>query len=139
MFRFGFGLSYTTFKVSNLKLDKASIDQQGTVQVSADVENTGKTPGEEVVQLYIHQRAGSAVRPVRELKGFQKVLLTPGEKKTLQFSLGPQELRFWSPVAKEWVVEPETFDVWVGEDISALEHAAFQVRTSHGQTLDSQL
>jgi beta-glucosidase len=71
----------------------------GSLQVSVDVENTGRNSGKEVVQLYIHQRAGSASRP-RELKGFQRTLLAPGEKKTVQFTLGKDELSFWSPEAK---------------------------------------
>ena len=99
----------------------------GTLRVSVDVENRGGTAGDEVVQLYIHQRAGSASRPVRELKGFQRVALAPGEKKTVQFSLGREELKFWSPQAREWVVEPEEFDVWVGGDSKAALHSEFRV------------
>jgi beta-glucosidase len=127
LFRFGYGLSYTQFKVSNLRLTIARIDPDGTAEVLADVENTGDRLGEDVVQLYIHQRAGSAVRAVRQLKGFQKVALAAHEKKTVHFTLGPKQLQFWSPVARAWVVEPEHFDVWVGEDVSATEHVELQV------------
>lgn len=127
LYPFGYGLSYTTFGFSNLKLDRNSIRASDTLQVSVDVENEGSAAGDEVVQLYIHQRAGSASRPVRELKGFQRVALAPGEKKTVQFSLGKAELKFWSPQARTWVVEPEQFDVWVGGDSKASLHAEFKV------------
>jgi beta-glucosidase len=80
-----------------------------------------------VAQLYIHQKAGSASRPVRELKGFQRVTLAKGEKKTLRFALGKAELSFWSPQAKQWVQEAEAFDVWVGEDSTAKLQGAFKV------------
>jgi beta-glucosidase len=127
LYPFGYGLSYTTFGFSRLQLDRKQIGASGTVQVSVDVENQGPVAGDEVVQLYIHQRAGSASRPVRELKGFERVALAPGEKKTVHFSLGKDELKFWSPQARAWVVEPEEFDVWVGGDSKAPLHAEFKV------------
>jgi beta-glucosidase len=80
-----------------------------------------------VAQLYIHQRAGSASRPVRQLKGFERLPLEPGAKRTVHFTLGKDELQFWSPAEKTWVVEPEQFDVWVGEDSSAPLHAEFRL------------
>jgi beta-glucosidase len=79
-----------------------------------------------VAQLYIHQRAGSASRPVRQLKGFQRVGLAAGAKQTIHFTLGPDELQFWSPAKRQWVVEPEQFDVWVGEDSTAKLHEEFR-------------
>ncbi len=127
LYPFGFGLSYTSFGFSNLKLDQKSIHAAETLHVSVDVENTGGVAGDEVVQLYIHQRAGSASRPVRELKGFERVALAAGEKKTVHFSLGKDELKFWSPEAKAWVVEAEAFDVWAGGDSKAPLHGAFNV------------
>jgi beta-glucosidase len=127
LYPFGYGLSYTTFAFSRLQLDRKEIGASGTVQVSVDVENQGSVAGDEVVQLYIHQRAGSASRPVRELKGFERVALAPGEKKTVHFSLGKDELKFWSAQARAWVVEPEEFDVWVGGDSKAPLHAEFKV------------
>jgi len=127
LYPFGYGLSYTTFGFSNLQLDQKSISASGTVHVAVDVENKGPVAGDEVVQLYVHQRAGSASRPVRQLKGFERVALAAGEKKTVRFSVGPDELKFWSPQTKAWVVEPEGFDVWVGADSNAPLHSEFQV------------
>lgn len=119
LYPFGFGLSYTTFAFSNLRMDAAR-------GASVDVQNTGDRPGDEVVQLYIHQQAGAASRPVRELKGFERVTLAPGEKKTVQFPLGKAELSYWSTAENKWVEEPETFDVWAGGDSTAPLHATFQ-------------
>jgi beta-glucosidase len=127
LYPFGYGLSYTTFAYSNLQLDQKSIPASGALQVSVDVENKGAVAGDEVVQLYIHQRAGSASRPVRELKGFERIALAAGEKKTVHFTLGREELKFWSPETKTWVVEPEEFDVWAGGDSKATLHSEFQV------------
>ena len=83
--------------------------------------------GDTVAQLYIHQRAGSASRPVRQLEGFERIALEPGAKKTLHFTLAKDELQFWSPAEKKWVVEPEHFDVWVGADSTAQLHDEFQL------------
>ena len=127
LYPFGYGLSYTTFKFANLRLSKASINAADATAVSVDVTNTGAVPGDAVAQLYIHQRFGSASRPVRELKGFARVALQPGEIKTLQFPLGKDELQFWSPQSREWVVEPGAFDVWAGEDSTASLHAELTV------------
>ena len=80
-----------------------------------------------MVQLYIHQRHGSASRPVRELKGFQRVSLEPGESRTLQFTLGPAELRYWNAAARDWVIDASTFDVWVGGDSTAELSTTFEV------------
>jgi beta-glucosidase len=127
LYPFGYGLSYTTFSFDNLKTSMAQAKVGSSLDVSVDVSNTGGRAGDAVVQLYIHQRAGSASRPVRQLKGFQRVNLAAGAKQTLHFTLGPDELRFWSPAKKEWVVEPEEFDVWVGEDSTAKLHAEFRL------------
>jgi beta-glucosidase len=127
LFPFGFGLSYTTFTFSNLQLDHAEIAKTDKLVVSVDVENTGVQAGDEVAQLYIHQKAGSASRPVRELKGFDRVALAPHEKKTIRFTLGKDELTYWSTAEKKWVVEPEQFDVWVGDDATATLHATFKI------------
>ena len=124
LYPFGYGLSYTTFAFDNLKV-KATAKVDGTIDVSADVTNTGNRAGDAVVQLYIHQRAGSASRPVHELKGFERVALEAGAKKTVHFTLGHDELQYWSPSEKKWVVEPEAFDVWVGGDSKAPLHGEF--------------
>jgi len=128
LYPFGYGLSYTNFSFDNLKTSQAEAKVGASLEVSVDITNTGSRPGDAVVQLYIHQRAGSASRPVRQLKGFQRVNLGAGEKQTIHFMLGPEELRFWSPAKKEWVVEPEQFDVWVGEDSRANLHGEFRLK-----------
>jgi beta-glucosidase len=127
LYPFGYGLSYTSFKFANLKLSSKSIHKDGKTEVSVDVTNTGKTAGDAVAQIYIHQRYGSASRPVRQLKGFERVTLQPGETRTLTFPLGKDELSFWSPQTKIWAVEPSTFDVWAGEDSTASLHTEFAV------------
>jgi hypothetical protein len=111
----------------NLKLSPAEAKVGATRDVSVDVENTGNRGGDAVVQLYIHQRAGSGSRPVRQLKGFQRLNLAAGAKQTLHFKLGPDELQFWSPASRKWVVEREQFDVWIGGDSTAKSHAEFRL------------
>ena len=123
LYPFGYGLSYTTFKFDHLRLSSKSVKAGSATEVQVDVTNTGNAAGDAVAQVYIHQRAGSASRPVRELKGFKRVALGPGETQTLKFTLGKDELEFWSPQTKAWVVEPGAFDVWAGEDSTAGLHA----------------
>ena len=89
--------------------------------------NTGSVAGDAVAQVYIHQRYGSASRPVRQLGGFERISLQPGETKTLIFQLGKDELQFWDPQSQQWIVEPSEFDVWAGEDSTATLHAGFTV------------
>jgi beta-glucosidase len=127
LYPFGYGLSYTSFHFDHLQLSKTQIKSGETTEVSVDVTNAGQTAGDAVVQIYIHQCAGSASRPVRQLKGFRRVALAPGQTQTLTFPLGRDELSFWSPQGKTWVMEPEKFDVWAGEDSTAPLHAEFQV------------
>jgi beta-glucosidase len=127
LYPFGYGLSYTSFSVGGLKASAAKVAAGGTIEVSVDVANTGKVAGDEVVQLYTHQRAGSASRPVRELKGFRRVTLGPGERQTVTLTLETKELGFWSPATHAWGIEPGVFDVWVGTDSNAKEHATFEV------------
>jgi beta-glucosidase len=126
LYPFGHGLSYTTFAFDNLKVTPAA-RAGATIDVSVDVTNTGRRTGDAVVQLYIHQRAGSASRPVRQLKGFERLTLEPGVKQTVHFALRKDELQFWSPPLKRWVVEPEQFDLWIGEDSTASLHAEFRL------------
>jgi beta-glucosidase len=127
LYPFGFGLSYTTFAFANLQVSAAQVKVGETVTVSVDVTNTGPVVGDEVAQLYIHQRWGSDSRPMRELKGFVRVTLQPGETQTVTFPLGPDELRYWSTNAGGWIQEPAAFDVWVGGDSLATLHAEFEV------------
>jgi beta-glucosidase len=127
LYPFGFGLSYTTFSIENLRLSAAQVPVGGTLTATVQVTNTGAVAGEEVVQLYIHQRYGSDSRPVRELKGFQRLGLQPGETRTVTFELGPAELRHWSANYDKWVQDAAEFDVWVGADSTATLHAEFAV------------
>lgn len=113
LFPFGWGLSYTAFKFSNLKLSKLQIGPEGETTVSVDVMNTGSREGDEVAQLYIRDRVSSITRPVKELKGFERVTLKPGETKTVHFRLTPAELGFYN-INMDWVVEPGVFDIMVG-------------------------
>ena len=126
LYPFGYGLSYTSFSFDNLKVTPTA-RAGAAIDVSADVTNTGKRACDVVVQLYIHQRAGSASRPVRQLKGFERAALEPGAKRTVHFSMGKDELQFWSPSERKWVVEPEQFDVWVGGDSAAALHGEFRL------------
>jgi beta-glucosidase len=125
LYPFGYGLSYSNFTFSNLKLSRAEIKPGESVDVSVDLENTGATSADEVAQLYIHQQYGSTSRPVRELKGFERITLAAHEKKTVHFSLGNDELTYWSTAKNNWVEEPATFDVWVGAASTAQLHANF--------------
>jgi beta-glucosidase len=127
LYPFGFGLSYTTFSIVNLKVSAPQVKVGASVAVTADVTNTGPVAGDEVVQLYIHQRAGSDSRPLRELKGFERVTLQPGETRTITFQLGPAELSHWSTSAGEWVQDAEAFDIWVGADSLATLHTELVV------------
>jgi beta-glucosidase len=127
LFPFGFGLSYSTFQFSNLRVSKSEIKAGDNVDVSVDLENAGNCAADEVAQLYIHQQSGGTSRPVRELKGFERVNLAPHEKKTLHFSVGKNELSYWSTAKKGWVEDPAVFDVWVGGDSNAQLHSNFTV------------
>ena len=127
LFPFGHGLSYGRFEFANLTIDRPVVSRDGTVTVSVDVTNTANRAGDEVVQLYIHQRHGAASRPVRELKGFQRITLAAGESRTLQFPVGPDERQYWNAAARDWVVDPSPFDVWVGGDSTAQLATTFEV------------
>jgi beta-glucosidase len=127
LYPFGYGLSYTKFSIGKLQLSKTTAKVGEAIGISVDVQNTGGVAGDEVVQLYIHQQSGSASRPVRQLKGFEKVSLAPGETKTLHFTVGKDELTYWSPSQHKWVLEPAVFDVWVGDDSTASLHGNFEM------------
>lgn len=127
LYPFGYGLSYTTFSITNLKVSAAQIKVGDSVTITANVTNTGSVAGDEVVQLYIHQKSGSDSRPIRELKGFERVSLQPGETKTVTFQLGAEQLTYWSTSAGNWVQDAAAFDLWVGSDSLATLHENLEV------------
>jgi beta-glucosidase len=127
LYTFGFGLSYSQFKFSGLHVSKTKINLDESLDVTVDVENTGSYPADEVAQLYLHQQYGGASRPVRELKGFERIELRPAERKSVRFKIGREERTYWSAATRSWVVDPSTFDVWVGPDSSASLHTSFEV------------
>ncbi|WCL55292.1 glycoside hydrolase family 3 N-terminal domain-containing protein [Gimibacter soli] len=113
LYPFGYGLSYTTFDLSEPRLSAASIATDGNVTVSVDVTNTGKVAGDEVVQLYIRDKVSSVTQPVKELKGFKRVTLKPGEKQTVELTLTPKSFRLWND-KMERVVEAGEIDIMTG-------------------------
>ena len=118
-FPFGFGLSYTTFEYSGLRLDKKEMKDTEVLTVSVDVTNTGKVPGKEVVQLYVADRESREVfRPVRELKGFDKIELVPGETKTVTFTLDKRAFAWWNTRIHDWYVESGEFDIQICRNAS---------------------
>jgi beta-glucosidase len=127
LFPFGYGLSYSRFEYRDLTLDRDRIQAGQTVTVSVTVTNAGERAGDEVAQLYIRQRHGTASRPVRELKGFRRITLDAGESRTVTFPLGPAELRYWNAAARDWVIDATTIDVFAGGDSAAELTASFTV------------
>ena len=127
LYPFGFGLSYSQFTFSGLRFSKTKINPDESLDVTVIVKNTGAYTADEVAQLYLHQQYGSGSRPVRELKGFERTELKPAEQKMLRFKIGKDERTYWSAATRRWVVDPSTFDVWVGADSSASLHATFDV------------
>jgi beta-glucosidase len=120
LYAFGHGLSYTTFKYSNLRLGAKRLSADGTLTVSVDVKNTGKRAGDEVVQLYVHEVKPVVKRPAKELRGFQRVTLRPGEKRTLTFTVPAEKFAYWNESTRAFVVNPGAFEILVGassEDI----------------------
>ena len=115
LYPFGYGLSYTTFQYSDIALSASAMGQDGSITASVTVTNTGKRDGAEVVQLYIRDLVGSITRPVKELKGFEKIFLKAGESKTVTFKITPELLRFYDYDLKQ-VAEPGDFDVMIGGD-----------------------
>jgi beta-glucosidase len=127
LYPFGFGLSYSRFTFSDLRLSKTTINPDESLDVTVVVQNIGSLTADEVAQVYLHQRYGSSSRPVRELKGFERTEVKPAERKTLRFKIGKDERTYWSAASRSWVVDASTFDVWVGPDSSASLHASFDV------------
>lgn len=126
LFPFGWGLSYTTFRLDHLRVDPAAIGTGGETTVSVDVTNTGSREGDEVAELYIHQRVSSVTRPVMELRGFQRLGLKPGEMKTVEFKLTPRDLQMLNR-DMHWVVEPGVFDIMVGPSSDQTSSVPLQV------------
>lgn len=126
LYPFGYGLTYTKFKFGQVKVD-SSISKNDVLHVSADIENTGKREGTEVVQLYVHDRVAPTSRPVRELKGFQRVTLAPGEHKTVAFTVQAHDLGSYDP-DMHWIVPTGTYDVWVAPDASSGVAGSFEVQ-----------
>src|SRR5207253_9212657 len=106
-YAFGHGLSYTTFSYSNLRLSSEQVPGNGQIKVKADVENSGKRAGDEVVELYVHQVSSTVKRPRQQLAGFERIALRPGEKKTVTFSLPVERLSLWDTTKMAFVVEAE--------------------------------
>ena len=119
LWEFGFGLSYTNFEYSNLVIKPEENGPEGEFLVSLDVTNAGKKYGSEVVQLYLRDKISSVARPVKELKGFEKVKLNPGEKKRVEFIVGPEHLSFLDRNLNK-VVEPGVFEVMVGSSSESI-------------------
>ncbi|HSB10750.1 MAG TPA: glycoside hydrolase family 3 N-terminal domain-containing protein [Blastocatellia bacterium] len=126
LYPFGFGLSYTQFRVMNLRLSAQSIKSDGRLSVSVDVENTGTRVGDEVIQIYVRDIAASVTRPVRELKGFERIRLQPGEKRRVQFILAAEHIGFYNRDMR-FVVEPGEFRVFAGTSSEGGLEATFHV------------
>jgi beta-glucosidase len=126
LYPFGYGLGYASFRYGNLKIEPREAGRGKTVNVSAVVANTGKRSGDEIVQLYIRDRVASVTRPVKELKGFSKIALQPGESKTVSFALGPDELGLWNR-QMQWTVESGEFQVWVGPNSAEGIEGSFKI------------
>ena len=126
LFPFGYGLSYTTFETSDVRLSASRLKRGDTLNASVTVRNTGKRDGETVVQLYVHDVTASMARPIKELKNFQKVFLKAGERKEVSFSLGEDDLKFYN-TQLQYAAEPGDFDVQIGLDSQAVKQARFEL------------
>ena len=126
LYPFGHGLSYTQFKYSAPVLDGAQLAWDGSLRVQARITNSGERAGEEVVQLYVHDRVASRVRPIRELKGFRKIALQPGEHADVEFVLDRHALSF-TRANGEFGAEPGLFDLWIASSAEAGEAVRFEL------------
>ena len=126
LYPFGYGLSYTTFSISNLELSSTTMPSSGSVKASVDVTNTGRRAGDEVVQLYIHDPVASISQPVRRLRAFERVTLAPGATKTVSFTLDRNDVGFYDNMGR-FVVEPGQIDVYVGDSSKATLTKSFTV------------
>jgi beta-glucosidase len=126
LYPFGFGLSYTTFEYSNMKISSDKIKFGEKLKISVEVKNTGNYEGQEVVQLYIRDLVGSVTRPVKELKGFEKINLKKGESKTVSFEISSEDLKFYNLEMKN-EAEAGSFEVFVGENSTTDRKANFEL------------
>jgi beta-glucosidase len=129
LYPFGHGLSYTTFAYGDPRPSATTMRPGDTLRVTVDVRNGGRVAGEEVVQLYVRDDVASVTRPVRELRGFQRVRLAPGESRTVTFALQAHDLAFYD-AGMRWVVEPGTFTLWAGGSSAATNAARFTLVTN---------
>lgn len=127
LFPFGFGLSYTKFAFGAPRLEKSTIRADESTRLSVDVTNVGDRPGDEVVQMYVRDRVSSVTRPVKELKGFQRITLAPGETRTVTLEITPRSLAFWN-IDMEFVVEPGEFEIMIGSSSATLTSITLTVR-----------
>ena len=129
MFAFGHGLSYTTFVVSNLRIDKSEVDADGTISATVTVKNTGNRAGAEVVQLYVSDHNTSVEMPVKELRGFQKISLQPGESRDVTITIGDRAFQYWDEAKGDWSVSHGKRTMLVGTASDNLPlKAAFTIR-----------
>jgi beta-glucosidase len=127
LYPFGYGLSYTTFTVSDVKMSAPTMKADGKVEASVEVKNTGDREGETVVQMYLQDVTASMSRPVKELKGFKKVSLKPGETQTVTFPIDVEALKFWNAQMKH-VAEPGKFNVFIGLDSARVKQGEFELK-----------
>ena len=131
LFAFGRGLSYTSFDYSNLKISSPRVAGDGNVQIQVDIANSGMRPGDEVIQLYVHDNDTKAIQPKQQLQGFQRIMLGPGEKRTVTFSLPVEQLSSWDTTKNLYAVSPAKIDVWIGSSSDDIRvRGTFQVTTA---------
>ncbi|MCK2022674.1 glycoside hydrolase family 3 C-terminal domain-containing protein [Microbacterium sp. kSW2-24] len=133
LYPFGHGLSYGSFVYGALSIERSRLGIGETVRVSVDVTNTSRRLADEVVQLYIHQRHGRASRPIRELKGFERITLPAGGTRRVSFRLGPDELRYWSSATREWVQDPTILDIGVGGSSAVALAESIEIYETHNE------
>src|SRR5262249_38516530 len=132
-FPFGHGLSYTTYRYANVSLEETEIGEDGEIRASVDVTNTGRRAGEEVAQLYVGFAGSKVDRPVKLLRGFEKVALAPGETKRVGFVVKAKDLAYYDPDARRWVIEEMDYEVLVGPSSRAADLVAARVRVKRSR------